>query len=60
MAYEKSTKINVDICDYFHLKDLGGCAIIALAVCLHFILSLFMNLAESYHEIFTLDREDGV
>ena len=59
-AYEKSTKINGDICDLFHLKDSGGRAIITLAMCLHFVLSLFMNSMKTYYENFASNREDGV
>ena len=60
VRYEKLTKTGGDICQQFHLKDSGWSAIITLAVCLHFVLSLFMNSVKTYHEIFASNREDGV
>ena len=59
-AYEKLTKKKPDICHSFHLKDSGGRAIITLAMCLHFVLSLFMNSMKTYYENFASNREDGV
>ena len=60
VRYEKLTKTDADICHSFHLKDSGVRAIIILAMCLHFVLSLFMKLVKSYHENFASNREDGV
>ena len=58
-AYEKLTKKKPDICHSFHLKDSGARAIIILAMCLHFVLSLFMSFMKAYYENFASNGEDS-